>query len=97
MGEAPDPNTVIVDPREGGQKLLQFLQRRLDLPSSLLHRWIRTGQVRINGGRAKPFGLVAAGDSVRLPPFALGMSRRSKATGGQASPEQGSTYATPNP
>ena len=89
MGEAPDPNTVIVDPREGGQKLLQFLQRRLDLPPSLLHRWIRTGQVRINGGRAKPFGLVAAGDSVRLPPFALGMSRRSKATGGQASPEQG--------
>ena len=87
-GEAPDPNTVIVDPREGGQKLLQFLQRRLDLPPSLLHRWIRTGQVRINGGRAKPFGLVAAGDSVRLPPFALGMSRRSKATGGQASPEQ---------
>ena len=70
MGEAPDPNTVIVDPREGGQKLLQFLQRRLDLPPSLLHRWIRTGQVRINGGRAKPFGLVAAGDSVRLPPFA---------------------------
>lgn len=89
MGEAPDPNTVIVDPREGGQKLLQFLQRRLDLPPSLLHRWIRTGQVRINGGRAKPFGLVAAGDSVRLPPFALGMSRRSKATGGQSSPEQG--------
>ena len=44
-GEAPDPNTVIVDPREGGQKLLQFLQRRLDLPPSLLHRWIRTGQV----------------------------------------------------
>ena len=88
MGEAPDPNTVIVDPREGGQKLLQFLQRRLDLPPSLLHRWIRTGQVRINGGRAKPFGLVAVGDSVRLPPFALGMSRRSKATGGQASPEQ---------
>lgn len=43
MGEAPDPNTVIVDPREGGQKLLQFLQRRLDLPPSLLHRWIRTG------------------------------------------------------
>ena len=30
MGEAPDPNTVTVDPREGGQKLLQFLQRRLD-------------------------------------------------------------------
>ena len=89
MGEAPDPNTVTVDPREGGQKLLQFLQRRLDLPPSLLHRWIRTGQVRINGGRAKPFGLVAAGDAVRLPPFALGMSRRSKAAGSLSSPAPG--------
>ena len=76
MGEAPDPNTVTVDPREGGQKLLQFLQRRLDLPPSLLHRWIRTG-------------LVAAGDAVRLPPFALGMSRRSKAAGSLSSPAPG--------
>ncbi len=49
----------------------------------------RTGQVRINGGRAKPFGLVAAGDAVRLPPFALGMSRRSKAAGSLSSPAPG--------
>lgn len=69
MGEAPDPNTVIVDPREGGQKLLQFLQRRLDLPPSLLHRWIRTGQVRINGGRAKPFGLVVAATACACLPL----------------------------
>ena len=54
MGEAPDPNTVIVDPREGGQKLLQFLQRRLDLPPSLLHRWIRTQGVRWGAKKNAP-------------------------------------------
>lgn len=63
---------------ESGQKLLQLLQRRLDLPQGLLHRWIRTGQVRLNGGRAKPFAIVAVGDMVRLPPFAQGMAGRRK-------------------
>lgn len=88
MGEAPDPNTVIVDPREGGQKLLQFLATAsgsaavaaasLDPHGSGPHQWWP-------GKTVRPCG---RGDSVRLPPFALGMSRRSKATGGQASPEQ---------
>ena len=56
---------------ESGQKLLQFLERRLKLPPTLLHRWIRTGQVRCNGGRCKPFARVKTGDMVRLPPFAF--------------------------
>lgn len=67
---------------ESGQKLLQLLQRRLNLPQGLLHRWIRTGQVRLNGGRAKPFAIVAVGDMIRLPPFAGGMSGRRKAGAG---------------
>ena len=57
---------------ESGQKLLRFLQRRLDYPPSLLHRWIRTGQIRVNGKRCKPFLRIEAGDIVRVPPFALG-------------------------
>lgn len=36
-----------------------------------LHRWIRTGQVRVNGGRRKPFDRLAPGDEVRVPPFAV--------------------------
>lgn len=56
---------------ESGQKILQFLERRLKLPPNLLHRWIRTGQVRHNGGRCKPFARVKTGDMVRLPPFAF--------------------------
>lgn len=55
---------------EAGQKLLQLLTRRFGLPSGVLHRWIRTGQVRINGRRAGAFDRVAAGDLIRVPPFA---------------------------
>lgn len=63
---------LLVTAEEAGQKLLQFLARRFGEPQGVLHRWIRTGQVRINGGRAKPFDRVEVGDEVRVPPFAGG-------------------------
>ena len=79
---APTPNTgdaiTAVAAAESGQKLLQFLTRRLHLPQSLLHRWIRTGQIRLNGGRCKPFARVLEGDAVRLPPFALKLSAQTR-------------------
>lgn len=56
---------------EAGQKLLNFLDRRLKATPSELHRWIRTGQVRLNGGRCKAFARVEEGDIVRVPPFAV--------------------------
>ncbi len=55
---------------EAGQKLLQCLSRRLYAPENTLHRWIRTGQVRVNGGRRKPFDRLEEGDEIRIPPFA---------------------------
>lgn len=66
----PCQNVTVVDESEAGQKLLQLLQRRLSLPQNLLHRWIRSGQVRLNGCRCTPFARVMAGDRLRLPPFA---------------------------
>lgn len=66
-----------VSNEESGQKLLRFLERRLGLPQNLLHRWVRTGQIRINGRRCRPFDPVAAGDEIRLPPFASKLSARS--------------------
>ncbi len=64
-------NILTVDPAEQGMKLLRFLARRLAIADeTLLHRWIRTGQVRVNSARAKPFALLSAGDAVRVPPFA---------------------------
>lgn len=56
---------------EAGQKLLSFLSRRLGTPQSALHRWIRSGQIRINGHRCKPFARLEPGDTIRLPPQAL--------------------------
>lgn len=73
------PEQPMVQETESGQKLLQFLQRRLNLPPTLLHRWVRTGQVRINGSRCKPFARVQTGDIVRLPPFAFKMAEESAA------------------
>lgn len=68
---------IVVSEAESGRKLLQFLQYRLSLPPTLLHRWIRSGQVRLNGGRCKPFTRVQTGYVVRLPPFAHSMSAQS--------------------
>lgn len=59
-----------VEPEEAGQKLLQFLARRFDrgIPSDALQRWIRTGQVRIDGARAKPNTRLEPGQQIRVPP-----------------------------
>ncbi|WP_430734809.1 pseudouridine synthase family protein [Halodesulfovibrio aestuarii] len=64
---------VVVTPEEAGQKLLQFLQRRVDkeVPKSAIMRWIRTGQVRLNKGRVKPFVRLKQDDIVRIPPYTV--------------------------
>lgn len=52
-----------------GQRLDNFLLARLPgVPRSLVYRLIRTGQVRVNGGRAKPAQKLRSGDEVRIPP-----------------------------
>lgn len=70
----PSPAPLLtVSAAEAGQKLVQYLGRVLgkDVPGSVFMRWIRTGQVRVDGKRAKPFDRVEEGQAVRLPPFAL--------------------------
>lgn len=80
LAKSPDSCCDPVSQEESGQKLLRFLERRLALPQALLHRWVRTGQIRINGGRCKPFDRVKAGDLVRLPPFAGALSDQAAAS-----------------
>ena len=56
-----------------GQRLDNFLLGQLKgAPKSLIYKIVRSGQVRINGGRAKPDTRLAAGDEVRIPPVRLG-------------------------
>jgi 23S rRNA pseudouridine955/2504/2580 synthase len=55
---------------DDGQRLDNFLLRTLgSVPRSLVYRILRTGEVRVNGRRAKPAYRLAAGDRVRLPPL----------------------------
>lgn len=78
------PRVLTVSPQEGGQKLLQFLARRLDIPQAMFHRWIRTGQVRRNGARCKAFDRLQAGDEIRVPPFAGAIAQRDPSKGSAA-------------
>jgi 23S rRNA pseudouridine955/2504/2580 synthase len=63
-----------VEESEAGRKLVDFIKRRAgkDLPTSAAMRWIRTGQVRVDGRRAGPYDRVVTGQIVRLPPFRPG-------------------------
>jgi 23S rRNA pseudouridine955/2504/2580 synthase len=55
---------------DAGQRIDNFLMRVLkDVPRSLVYRILRTGEVRVNGKRAKPETRLVAGDRVRLPPM----------------------------
>jgi len=65
-------NHVEVTPDRDGQRLDNFLMARLKgVPRSVIYRIIRTGQVRVNGGRAKPANKLQSGDIVRIPPATI--------------------------
>ncbi|HEX6930232.1 MAG TPA: RluA family pseudouridine synthase [Gammaproteobacteria bacterium] len=65
----PRARVVEAGPEDEGQRLDNFLIRHLKgVPRSHVYRLLRTGQVRVNGGRVKAQYRVATGDQVRLPP-----------------------------
>lgn len=58
--------------RDAGQRVDNFLLRTLKgVPRSHVYRLLRSGQVRINGGRVKPDRRLALGDQLRLPPVVM--------------------------
>lgn len=65
----PGVRLVEVDAERENQRLDNFLAGRLKgVQRSLVYRLLRTGQVRVNGKRAKPDARLVAGDQVRIPP-----------------------------
>ena len=66
----PAARLVEVDEDSAGQRLDNFLIRHLKgVPKTLVYRIIRSGEVRINQGRASADPGGEAGDVVRLPPL----------------------------
>jgi 23S rRNA pseudouridine955/2504/2580 synthase len=70
--EKPSVRYVTVGAESAGQRVDNFLRTELKgAPKSLVYRILRTGEVRINKGRAKPETRIAEGDVVRIPPLRL--------------------------
>lgn len=60
---------VLVGDREDGQRIDNFLLKQLPgVPKSAVYRLLRSGQVRVDGGRAKPERKLVKGEEVRIPP-----------------------------
>src|SRR4051812_15037181 len=56
----------------GGQRVDNYLVKILKgVPKSHVYRILRSGEVRVNGGRTKPDYRVQAGDELRLPPVRI--------------------------
>ena len=63
---------VQVTDDDAGQRLDNFLLRELKgVPRTAVYRLLRTGQVRVNGGRAKPDRRLETGETVRIPPVRI--------------------------
>lgn len=68
----PQVKSVEVDEESAGQRLDNFLMRHLKgVPKTHVYRIIRSGEVRVNKGRASADTRVETGDVVRLPPVRL--------------------------
>lgn len=62
----------MIDEESAGQRLDNFLMRHLKgVPKTHVYRIIRSGEVRINKGRAAADTRLEAGDVVRLPPVRI--------------------------
>ena len=66
---APQVRRLVVDEGSEGQRLDNFLLRLLKgVPKTHVYRVIRSGEVRVNKGRAGADTRLALGDEVRVPP-----------------------------
>ncbi len=75
----PRVKTVVVEEDCAGQRLDNFLLRQLKgVPKTHVYRIIRSGEVRVNKGRAAADSRLAAGDAVRLPPLRVSQSSADK-------------------
>ena len=67
--DAAQVRHLTVSAEYAGQRIDNFLIRELKgVPKTHVYRIVRSGEVRVNGGRVKAETKLVAGDDVRLPP-----------------------------
>jgi len=87
---ADPPQQVVVDTGNEGQRIDNFLMTRLKgVPRSRIYRTVRTGEVRVNGGRIRPDYRLRQGDVVRIPPLRVAQSPPAARPGARALREIG--------
>lgn len=80
-GDGSAVRLLRVAPERAGQRLDNFLFGPLKgAPKSLVYKLIRSGQVRVNGGRVRPERRLQAGDQVRIPPLPAAVPERGRGT-----------------
>jgi 23S rRNA pseudouridine955/2504/2580 synthase len=90
----PKAELVTVDENSDGQRLDNFLIRHLKgVPKTHVYRIIRSGEVRVNKGRASADTRIAEGDIVRLPPVRVSERMAEK---NQAMADETAKYALTN-
>jgi len=63
-------NTVLLDVNADGQRIDNYLLKILKgVPKSHIYRILRSGEVRLNGGRVGPSARLSPGDKLRIPPI----------------------------
>ncbi|MBV8659719.1 MAG: RluA family pseudouridine synthase [Burkholderiales bacterium] len=63
---------LVVGAEEAGQRLDNYLLKQLKgAPKSLVYRIVRSGEVRVNKGRADVTYRIVEGDQIRIPPIRL--------------------------
>ena len=70
----PEPRVQFIQlsDEESGQRLDNYLMRILGgVPKTRIYKAIRTGEVRVNKGRAKAERKLNAGDVIRIPPISV--------------------------
>src|SRR5690606_7521850 len=70
--DKPSVRMITVPDDRAGQRLDNFLLGQLKgAPRSLVYKLVRSGQVRVNGGRAKAERKLEGGEVIRIPPVHL--------------------------
>jgi 23S rRNA pseudouridine955/2504/2580 synthase len=72
VADAPAVRKVQITIAHAGQRVDNFLIRELKgVPKTHVYRILRSGEVRVNGGRVKAETKLNAGDEIRIPPVRM--------------------------